>query len=287
MAQLQIELKEDAVMGVANLMTECRKIASESPTGQVWFRGIQDVNKHRLVPSIGREHWFGGRSVTFNVDDERDLFSRFRKFARQFEGRTLDEWEAMFLARHHGLPVRLMDWTANPLVAFYLACEHESQTDIPDGCLWVLVPRGNGYGRLDILGSKTSPFAIAGVKLVDPIVVSPRIAVQGGIFTIHAHPWKPLEELKENQLDEDDLDVCRLIGYQILGEQKPLRLKELNDLGVNRRTLFPDLDGLARGLVNEEVFRQHATVLNNALRQRTPPEQKKVTWPSFIAADRT
>jgi hypothetical protein len=128
MAELHVDRRENAIMGVPNLMTECRKVANESPAGQVWFRGIQDVTKHRLVPSIGRQHWFGGRSVTFDAEAERDLFCRFRRFARQFEGRTLDEWEAMFLARHHGLPVRLMDWTANPLVAFYLACEHENQT---------------------------------------------------------------------------------------------------------------------------------------------------------------
>jgi hypothetical protein len=107
--------------------------------------------------------------------------------------------------------------------------------------------------------------------------------VQGGIFTIHADPWKPLDELENNDVDDDELDVCRLIGYQILGSHKPLRLKELNDLGVNRRTLFPDLDGLARGLVYEEVLDEHASELNKALGYRTSNDEKKVTWPTEAA----
>jgi hypothetical protein len=128
MATLRVEKKSEAIMGVPNLMTQCREIANQSPTGQVWFRGIQDV-RHRLVPSIAYEHWFAGKSVKFDPESEKGLVHRFRRSARQFEGRMLDEWEAMFLARHHGLPVRLMDWTANPLVALYVACEHSDQQD--------------------------------------------------------------------------------------------------------------------------------------------------------------
>ncbi|MHC4406923.1 MAG: FRG domain-containing protein [Planctomycetota bacterium] len=268
MATLQVDKETRALSGVPNVIRKCREIANQSPTGQVWFRGIQDVT-HRLVPSIGREHKFAGKSVTFDPESEKGLVDRFQRFARQFEGRTLNEWEAVFLARHHGLPVRLMDWTANPLVALYMACEHKDQKDPPDGCIWVLVPRDNLSGRLDILDPKESPpLEVQGIKLIDPIVVSPRISVQGGIFTIHGNPWTPLDDFQGHDFDDSELDVSKLIGYQIRGQHKSFRLKELNDLGINRRTLFPDLDGLVCGLVSEEVLREHASELTTRSRKQ-------------------
>jgi hypothetical protein len=278
MPKLQVVLKPKAIMGVPNLMTEVRKIADQSPTGEIWFRGLQDEANHRLVPSIGRRHWFAGRAMTFDIKGEKRLLSRFRRCTRQFEGRTLDEWEAMFLARHHGLPVRLMDWTANPLVALYMACEHEGRSDVPNGCIWVLVPREGRSGGLDVLGEKHSLLEIRGVRLIDPMIVSARIGVQGGIFTIQEDPWKPLDDYECAELDDGDLDVSQLIGYQILGQHEATRLKELNDLGINRRTLFPDYDGLVRGLVAEELLRQHAAELNAASRRKTPENEKTVTW---------
>lgn len=194
---VQVERNEGVINGIPNLMSRLRKLSDASPTGEVWFRGVQDLEKHRLLPSIGRDHWFAGKSVTFDKNREAALLRRFQRFARQFSGRTLDEWEAMFLARHHGLPVRLMDWTANPLVALYMACEH-NESDPPHGCMWVLVPRANT--RLDVLSGTVSPFGVQGVKLVDPMIVSPRIGVQGGIFTIHGDPWNPLDEYEHIEL---------------------------------------------------------------------------------------
>ena len=77
----------------------------------------------------------------------RQLLSRFRRRAYEFLG-TGPRCPGSFriiIARHHGLPVRLLDWTANPLVALYFAAhfrqeqEPKAEADIRplgDGSVW-------------------------------------------------------------------------------------------------------------------------------------------------------
>jgi hypothetical protein len=256
--KIDVTYPTTAITDVSSLLTVVRQIAKRSPSAEVWFRGVQDANG-QLVPSIGRKHWFAGRPKYFEPDDEARLLSQFRRFARQFEGRVLDEWEAIFLARHHGLPVRLMDWTANPLVALFMACEHEHESEPANGCIWALVPRAGRAAGLDILNGSARPLDVPGIRLIHPMMVSPRMNVQAGMFTIQDDVTTPLNQYGE--VHEDDLDVAELIGYQVPGEQKAARLQELNDIGINRRTLFPDYDGLVKGLVADEILRAHADAL--------------------------
>jgi hypothetical protein len=81
------------------------------------------------------------------------------------------------------------------------------------------------------------PFELGGIKKVRPRYVTKRLEVQAGIFTIHNPPNLCLDEvsprgaLRKIVIDKSYVDDLR---------------KELSLYGVNERTLFPDLDGLAR-----------------------------------------
>lgn len=135
-----------------------------------------------MIPSIGRSHSFGGRSRTFDREIERRLLHRFRRYAYAFGARELTEWEALFVARHHGLPVRLLDWTSNPLAALYFACEFTGDRPSSDGKLWVLVPTADLSGCIDAFRADHSPFEMRGIRMVYPMAVSPRITAQSGYF---------------------------------------------------------------------------------------------------------
>lgn len=167
----------------------------------------------------------------------------------------MTEWETLFVGRHHGLPVRLLDWTSDPLAALYFACEFKDQNQPPNAKIWLLIPNQNSAQHLDVFSQNPNPFHVKGVKLLYPMAVAARIKAQRGLFTIQENPWKSLEELGETDYSETDLDVLRLIEFVVPGADRPQRLKELNDIGITRQTLFPDLDGLSSGIVNSEILR--------------------------------
>lgn len=184
-----------------------------------------------------------------------------------FQGGDENEqiWKILILAQHYGLPTRLMDWTANPLVALYFAvrkpwlgCRRYSDREERCPCtedvrgreaaVFIFGPQESfsveglasrnklppayGYGRSD--GDGTT--RIGGIK--DPGLrrapaIGPRITAQHSMFTISCDP-------------AESLDPAGSIWIPC--ESREHIKSELDDLGVNHKTLFPDLDGIAEYL---------------------------------------
>ncbi len=90
------------------------------------FRGVHDPN-YQLIPKIGRKCDAGG---------ERRIFDMF---CRELPGYGItipnNNWELLALGQHHGLPTRFLDWTENPLVAAYFACDGQYDRE---GVIYVL-----------------------------------------------------------------------------------------------------------------------------------------------------
>jgi hypothetical protein len=236
---------------------------------ELWFRG--DEQTYSLLPSLYRNY------STSWLYEEENLHERFRVRAAPFQpNRVVTDWDWYFLAQHHGLPTRLLDWTENMLVAAYFAIEKTinfldrtdydkarqlpPQTPIYDDkspVIWVL-----DAGSLNEFSCKEDCVLTLGGPLSDiyrinalgqkdeanryPIAIFPahtneRLAVQQGVFTMHGHEKAPLDTIVASP--ESDVRLAKII----IDRANVARIwQELELLGVSKAWLFPGLDSIAQ-----------------------------------------
>jgi hypothetical protein len=222
----------------------------------IYFRGQEW--KDKLLPAIGRKPKFCGEWRKFSRTSEKDLLHRFRRWAYLELKRPVSEWEALFLGRHHGLPVRLLDWTSNPLFALYFASEYEKEPE-GDAAVWVIIK--DNSKDIDVLKEEqkhSNPFKVEGVRILYPFYASPRMNAQQSFFTIQDNPWMPLEKyVREGESEKDrqnkHIQIKKLIKCKVPNRKSII--KELVRIGIHNQVLYPDLDGLTKGLWQIEVVR--------------------------------
>ena len=130
-----------------------RSLSDSRIRSGIWFRGASKAC-FKPLPTIGCPHNYAGIERHLNWIDERNILHRFRRRVYQHLGRVLNNWEALFLARHYLLPTRILDWTANPLAALWFACSAN-----PDECatVWGITRTGVEEFDLDTVELAQSP----------------------------------------------------------------------------------------------------------------------------------
>lgn len=212
-----------------------------------WFRGHARV-EWDLVPSALRY-----RSKT-DREKALDLIADFKRIAEIKLSRPPHPHEELMwvqIARHYGLPTRLLDWTESATAALFFTCEDAEH----DGILFVLKPidlnrlsypkkprvldanlDGESIKKYLGLGARHNPSGSNPIA-INPVWNSERLMLQRGTFTLHGSRFN---------LSGDQ--VSSLVGIPIFKESKPRLLEELERVGVDEMTLFPELEHSCRHL---------------------------------------
>lgn len=248
---MKLQLNGEKVTSVCEILKKVDEFCRKESTGSIWLRGHGD-SSWELIPTIGREHYYIGRPILFKPHQEKNLLHRFRRYAYAHLNRNIEEWEALLLGRHYGLPVRLLEWTSNPLIALYFAASYGKEIKT-DGAIWVFLRKPDDSSDIDIFEEKRSPFQIKGVRIIYPFISSPRISAQSSAFTIQDNPWQKLANYEGKKCP---MDIKKLAKWIIPKDKKEGIIEELERTSINYRVIYPDLGGLAKGLWQAEIIRK-------------------------------
>ncbi|WP_129713574.1 FRG domain-containing protein [Pedobacter sp. SYP-B3415] len=158
--------------------------------------------------------------------------------------RAMDDWDYLTIGQHFGLPTRLLDWTNNALTALWFATSPIDAHIPPDNdfaLVWLLMADSSDF---DLDMEQTHPFDVQETKMIRPRIIKQRINSQSGVFSVMS-----TADLEQKRfLNESDTYNQKLVKIKISKERFPEIRNDLNTLGVNAFTIFPELEGLCTHL---------------------------------------
>lgn len=206
------------------------------------YRGLKDIS-YELVPSIARfPHLYDSSSFEWGPFST-DLLKAFKNRYEMYAKKPLDnDYDYQIVGQHYGLITNMLDWSQLPLVALYFAVDdvkHYEPDPSSNGLVWALTELEPLFPSREMKIPDTNKAVV-----YFPKYLSARLAAQQGCFTIHKYPERnePFVALDKMKGDSE------LKKYIIKGEAKKGIRIQLNHLGINEHTLFPELDGLCRQL---------------------------------------
>ena len=228
------------------------------------FRGL-DNSDYDLKTSLIRLGHDSQRTELL----EPVILRSFRKYAHRDASPGNSVWHWLSLAQHHGLPTRLLDWSASPYVAAHFATEDPDkfsrEPEKPDAVIWcvntdtiknempselqqilsdyyakvfyveILEERFKELADFDTLADE--PFPI----FFEPPSLDERITNQFALFSMLSSPTAQMEKWIANHPH----CVKRIIIPH--GLKWEIRDK-LDQMNLTERVIYPGLDGLSKWL---------------------------------------
>jgi hypothetical protein len=201
------------------------------------YRG-QAVEGH-LLPGVAR-----AKPKDNSEQKERTALKGFELAAASLLPGKHELLDLMIIGQHYGLKTRLLDWTANPLIALYFAC-----SDSQPGDAYVYALDADPLIAQNAYDPGFDPFEVNHTKVIQPRMNNPRVVAQGGWFTLHrysrtAGAFIPLER----QVQGPRSLAGYLLQIRIPAGRRGEMLDAVGRLGARASTVFPDLSGLCTDL---------------------------------------
>jgi len=192
----------------------------------------------KLRPKIGRSIYSSPPDPTFRelltlhkippewVKSMNAMFSQFEREYITYHSEDLSrKIDRLALAQHYGLATQFLDWTLNPLIALYFACESQSKTN---GIVFIFGPHP-AYVRTilnDADLDKNDAWQIFHPRRIDQRMVN-----QDAAFTFHKDATADFAELLGRN--------CSAVA--IPATKKPHILNELQSIGIHKAFVYPGL----------------------------------------------
>jgi hypothetical protein len=195
---------------------------------------------------------------------EKHLLRNFRKYAHRSMVERDSLWHWLSVAKHHGLPTRLLDWTYSPFVALHFATANveryntdavvysvnyaETHRLLPDVLFARLEREGANVFTVEMLAQVVPTLeeyaGYATEELViffEPPSIDDRIVNQFAFFSVASHPSVVLDDWL---LQHPQLWRRIIIPASLKWEVRD----KLDQANITERVLFPGLDGLSSWL---------------------------------------
>jgi len=173
------------------------------------------------------------------------------------------------LVQHHGLPTRLLDWSASPYIAAYFAAVDAIKDAVNCGgalmAIWAI--QAGAKCRHFYTSNNSNPRELQ--FLTAPRAANPNLHSQDGLFTLLAPcdciglvdspdsevDRRSLDELLGQANEQSCTNAPTFFHFVVPATEAPKVLWYLDKKGVHAAKLFPGFDGAARA-VKEELLQE-------------------------------